>query len=61
VTVGASLSTSGTATTWTGPSKPPGVVIDNSGAIRSSTSRGIFDEDNAYLQGRTIFWKTAAG
>lgn len=55
VTVGASLSTSGTATTWTGSSKPPGVVIDNSGTISSSTSRGIFDEDNAYLQGRNYF------
>jgi len=37
----AALSTSGTAITWTGPSNPPGVVIDNSGTISSSTSRGI--------------------
>jgi hypothetical protein len=41
VGAGAALSTSGTAITWTGPSPAPGVTLDNSGTISSSTSRGI--------------------
>ncbi len=41
VAAGAALSTNGTAITWSGPSPAPGVTIDNSGTISSSTARGI--------------------
>ena len=38
VASGGTLSTSGTAITWSGPSNAPGVTIDNSGTISSSAA-----------------------
>ena len=38
---GGSLSTSGTAIVWVGPSPFPGIVVTNWGTIGSSTARGI--------------------
>lgn len=41
VNSGATLQTSGTSISWSGPSAAPGVTINNSGTILSTGSRGI--------------------
>lgn len=54
VNAGGALSTTNTAITWSGSSAAPGVTIDNSGIISSSTARGIDTSGSSTTRNLTL-------